>query len=155
MTELEGALVNAGAPALGPAILYTPEEAADLLNISRTALYGLVKSGELVGIRIGRSLRFTRRLLEVYAAKLERNADTMARAAAAEAERLEAEANAEPPEPTTNAGRQLARQGLAPRAKVPGLQSPAPAVVVDEAAAFTPTEGDPAGEPFDLLKVER
>ena len=38
-------------------LLYNPEQAADLLNVSRSAIYELMRSGELESIKIGRSRR--------------------------------------------------------------------------------------------------
>lgn len=37
--------------------LYTPQEIADALGVSRAMVYKLVKEGELEGVHIGRSVR--------------------------------------------------------------------------------------------------
>jgi excisionase family DNA binding protein len=47
-------------------ILYTIEEAAKLLRLSRTTLYELMWTDKLVPIRIGRRVRFTRTCLERF-----------------------------------------------------------------------------------------
>lgn len=44
-----------GKPVLEP--LYTPQEIADALGVSRAMVYKLVKEGELEGVHIGRSVR--------------------------------------------------------------------------------------------------
>jgi excisionase family DNA binding protein len=45
-------------------ILFTIEEAGRLLRLSRTTLYELMWTDQLVPIRIGRRIRFTRASLE-------------------------------------------------------------------------------------------
>jgi excisionase family DNA binding protein len=53
-------------------ILYTIEEAARLLRVSRTTLYELMWNDELVPFRIGRRIRFTRAELERFVADTSR-----------------------------------------------------------------------------------
>jgi excisionase family DNA binding protein len=60
---------SAAAEAATPAILLRPEEAARLLRISRTAIYGLLASGDLRSITIGRRRRIPRRALDDYVAR--------------------------------------------------------------------------------------
>jgi excisionase family DNA binding protein len=45
-------------------LVYTVEQAAELLAIGRTAAYEAVRRGELPAIRIGRTLRISRHALE-------------------------------------------------------------------------------------------
>jgi len=52
-------------------LLYRPEEAAQIIRQSRTAVYELMASGEIESIKIGRSRRISRRALEKYVARLE------------------------------------------------------------------------------------
>ena len=52
-------------------LLLTPIEAADVLGISRTTLYGLMKDGTVHRIHIGRSARISYAELERYVAQLD------------------------------------------------------------------------------------
>ena len=52
-------------------LIYTIEEAADLLSISRSQLYRLVESEELPTVRIGRSRRITYAQLDDFVRRLE------------------------------------------------------------------------------------
>lgn len=52
-------------------LLLKPEEAARALNISRTTVFALLKSGELRSITIGRSRRITVAALAEYVASLD------------------------------------------------------------------------------------
>lgn len=45
-------------------VLFTINELAKYLQVSNTTIYRLIEDGALVGIRIGRSLRFTRKNIE-------------------------------------------------------------------------------------------
>lgn len=45
---------------------YTPDEVARLLKVSRRTVYELLRSHELVGIRIGRSWRISQEALDEY-----------------------------------------------------------------------------------------
>lgn len=47
-------------------LLYRPEEAARALSISRTAVYGLIASGQLKSILIGRRRRIPRQAVEEF-----------------------------------------------------------------------------------------
>lgn len=47
-----------------PAVL-TVEEAAEVLRIGRSAAYAAVRAGEIPSIKVGRSIRVPRHLLEV------------------------------------------------------------------------------------------
>ena len=55
----------------GEALLLTPEEAARVLWVGRTTIYGLIKAGELRAVHIGRSCRLARAELERYANRLQ------------------------------------------------------------------------------------
>ncbi|WP_419751020.1 helix-turn-helix domain-containing protein [Geodermatophilus sp. CPCC 206100] len=55
----------------GDALLLTPEEAARVLRVGRTTIYGLIKAGELQPIHIGRSCRLPRAELERYVNRLQ------------------------------------------------------------------------------------
>ena len=59
--------MNKGEPE-GVALLLTPEEAARLLKIGRTKVYGLLARGELPRIRVGSSVRVPRQALEAWVA---------------------------------------------------------------------------------------
>jgi excisionase family DNA binding protein len=49
-----------------PRLAFTVAEAADVLSLSRTELYRLVKRGEIRARRCGRRLLISRRALEQY-----------------------------------------------------------------------------------------
>lgn len=49
--------------------LLRPEEAAIALNISRTAVYGFIASGELASITIGRRRRVPRTAVDEFIAR--------------------------------------------------------------------------------------
>ena len=53
-------------PLAGDALLLTSEEAARLLRVGRTTIYGLIKAGKLRPVHIGRSCRLARAELERY-----------------------------------------------------------------------------------------
>ena len=50
-------------------LLLTPEEAAELLHVGRTTVYGLMGSGELVSIRVGGARRVPRREVDAFIAR--------------------------------------------------------------------------------------
>jgi len=50
------------------AMLFTVEEAADILGIGRTTIYKLLNSGDLLGVKIGRARRVPRSELDRYVA---------------------------------------------------------------------------------------
>jgi excisionase family DNA binding protein len=52
-------------------LLLTPIEAAEVLGISRTTLYGLMKDGTVRRIHIGRSARISYAELQRYVAHLD------------------------------------------------------------------------------------
>jgi excisionase family DNA binding protein len=52
-------------------LLLTPEEAAVVLRVGRTTVYGLIKEGQLRPVHIGRSCRLSRAELERYVSRLE------------------------------------------------------------------------------------
>lgn len=52
------------------ALLFTAEEAAELLKISRCKIYDLLRNGDLRSIKIGGSRRIPRGALEEYVARL-------------------------------------------------------------------------------------
>lgn len=47
-------------------IVFTPAEAMDILGVGKNTMYRLLNSGELRGIRIGRSWRIASNALEEY-----------------------------------------------------------------------------------------
>lgn len=53
-----------------PCVLLTAEEAAERLAIGRTAVYALLKSGELESVRIGRLRRIPAEAVENYVQRL-------------------------------------------------------------------------------------
>lgn len=57
------------APLPAAKIAYRAEEAATLLSISRTAVFGLIRSGELPAIRIGGRRRIPHTSIEDYVAR--------------------------------------------------------------------------------------
>lgn len=52
------------------ALLYTAEEAAELLKISRCKVYDLLRNQDLRSVKIGGSRRIPRASLEEYVARL-------------------------------------------------------------------------------------
>ncbi len=50
-------------------LLYTPEQAADLLQVGRTTMYGLLAAGEVESIKIARARRIPADALETYVAR--------------------------------------------------------------------------------------
>lgn len=55
-------------------ILLTPEEAAERLSITRSRLYDLLRSRELVSVKLGKVRRISVAALERYVEKLEQEA---------------------------------------------------------------------------------
>lgn len=55
-------------------LLYTIDETAEILGLSRATIYRLVKSGHLVAVKVGRLRRVTRQALERFTMDLERKA---------------------------------------------------------------------------------
>jgi excisionase family DNA binding protein len=51
-------------------LLFTPEHAADRLDVGRTTIYALMASGELRSVKIGRSRRVPAAALEEYVTRL-------------------------------------------------------------------------------------
>jgi excisionase family DNA binding protein len=51
-------------------LLYTPEHAADRLDVGRTTVYALMARGELRSVKIGRSRRVPAAALEEYVTRL-------------------------------------------------------------------------------------
>jgi excisionase family DNA binding protein len=51
-------------------MLYRVEEAADLLSISRTAVFGLIRSGDLPAVKIGGRRRIMHSSIEDYLSHL-------------------------------------------------------------------------------------
>ena len=51
-------------------LLLTVREAADVLGISRTAIYLLLQRGEIPSVKIGRSRRIKRKDIESYVNRL-------------------------------------------------------------------------------------
>lgn len=51
-------------------LLYTPEEAADLLGIGRSRLYDLIRTRDLDSVKIGRSRRISASALTDYVTSL-------------------------------------------------------------------------------------
>lgn len=56
---------NPAAMAAGK-ILYRAEEAAELMSLSRTAVFGLIKTGDLRTVKIGKRRRIPRKSIEDY-----------------------------------------------------------------------------------------
>ncbi len=50
-------------------LLYTPEQAAGLLQVGRTTMYGLLATGEVESIKISRARRIPADALEAYVAR--------------------------------------------------------------------------------------
>jgi excisionase family DNA binding protein len=56
-------------------LLLTPEEAAELLSLSRSTLYRLMARGEMPSHKVGRARRVPRALLEQFVARLQDSSD--------------------------------------------------------------------------------
>jgi excisionase family DNA binding protein len=52
-------------------LLFTVDDAASVLQIGRTRVFGLISNGVLASVKIGRSRRIRRRDLEAYVASLD------------------------------------------------------------------------------------
>ena len=61
---------------LKPQMLYTVNDAASMLTISRAHLYQLMSRNEIKYLKIGRSTRFTQKQLTDCVAKTNKRADT-------------------------------------------------------------------------------
>lgn len=61
-----------------PKVLLTVEEAAERLQIGRTTLYQLIRTGAITSVRIGRLRRLRPADLDAYAARLSAATDTRA-----------------------------------------------------------------------------
>ncbi len=59
-------------------ILYRAEEAAELMSVSRTAVFGLIRSGDLRAVKIGGRRRIPRTSIEDYVARLDGHAEQLA-----------------------------------------------------------------------------
>lgn len=55
-------------------LLYSIDEAARLLGVSRVELYRLIQRGEVLSVKVGRLRRVSRAALERYVADLEAHA---------------------------------------------------------------------------------
>jgi excisionase family DNA binding protein len=55
-----------------PRVLYRVEEAAELLSVSRTRIYELIRSNQLRTVLVGASRRVPARALDDYVARLMR-----------------------------------------------------------------------------------
>jgi excisionase family DNA binding protein len=53
-----------------PKVLYRAEEAAELMSLSRTAVFGLIRSGDLDTILIGHRRRIPRSSIDAYVKRL-------------------------------------------------------------------------------------
>jgi len=53
-----------------PRVLYRIDEAADLLSVSRSRVYELIRSGQLRTVTVGKSHRVPARSLDEYVARL-------------------------------------------------------------------------------------
>lgn len=53
-----------------PRLLITVEAAAELLSISRTRMYALIKAGEVISVRVGRLRRIPVGALDAFMARL-------------------------------------------------------------------------------------
>ena len=63
-----------------PTLLLSPEEAAQLLGLSRSRVYELLRDAELPSIKIGRLRRIPRQAVHAYVAGLMRSDDSAAQA---------------------------------------------------------------------------
>jgi excisionase family DNA binding protein len=63
-------LIKGGSMAADDQLLYKPETAGAKLEMGRTAIYQLVKTGELRSVKIGRSRRIPAAALQDYVNKL-------------------------------------------------------------------------------------
>ena len=54
----------------GPRVLYRIDEAAELLSISKSRVYELVRSGQIRTVKVGKSHRVPARSLDEYVARL-------------------------------------------------------------------------------------
>ena len=61
-------------------ILYRAEEAAAMMSISRTAVFGLIRSGDLRAVKIGGRRRILRTSIEEYVTRLDRQVEGLAEA---------------------------------------------------------------------------
>jgi excisionase family DNA binding protein len=61
---------NSAVMAAGGKILYRAEEAAELMSLSRTAVFGLIKAGDLRTVKIGGRRRIPRSSIDDYVARL-------------------------------------------------------------------------------------
>jgi excisionase family DNA binding protein len=52
-------------------LLFTTEEAAEVLRVGRTTVYARIRSGEVRPVHIGRSCRISRHELDRYVARLD------------------------------------------------------------------------------------
>ena len=55
---------------MAPRLMLTAEQAAEALGIGRTAVFALIKSGDLESVRIGRLRRIPAGSIEAYAQRL-------------------------------------------------------------------------------------
>ena len=55
---------------MGPRVLYRIDEAAELLSISKSRVYELVRSGQIRTVKVGKSHRVPARSLDEYVARL-------------------------------------------------------------------------------------
>lgn len=53
-----------------PRVLYRIDEAAELLSVSKSRVYELVRSGQLRTVKVGKSHRVPARSLDEYVARL-------------------------------------------------------------------------------------
>lgn len=56
------------------AVLLTAERAAERLSLGRTTVYGLIASGELASVKVGRARRVPAGALDAYVARLSADA---------------------------------------------------------------------------------
>ena len=56
---------------IGVPVMFTIRQAAQILNVSRTQVYKLIKTNELASVKVGRSRRVTESQLVAYIQKLE------------------------------------------------------------------------------------
>jgi excisionase family DNA binding protein len=53
----------------GQALMLTPEQVADELQVGRSKVYGMLASGEIPSVKLGRLIRVPRALLEAWIAE--------------------------------------------------------------------------------------
>ncbi len=69
MPGYNAARPRAGRQSTAPKVLYRAEEAAEVMSLSRTAVFGLIRSGDLDTIKIGHRRRIPLSSIQDYVAR--------------------------------------------------------------------------------------